>query len=104
MDYIQAALRGDIKRTAELSFDCIQCGLCAIRCPAEIAHYHVGQLARRIYGKYMMPKARHLEERVREIEAGKFDDEVKRLMKMSVKQLKELYNKREIEGEAMESD
>jgi len=104
MDYIQAALRGDIKKVAELSFDCIQCGLCAIRCPAEIAHYHVGQLARRIYGKYMMPKAKHLEERVKEIEAGKFDDEVKKLMKMSVKQLKELYNKREIEGEAMESD
>jgi len=104
MDYIQAALRGDIKKTAELSFDCIQCGLCAIRCPAEIAHYHVGQLARRIYGKYMMPKAKHLEERVKEIEAGKFDDEIKKLMKMSVKQLKELYNKREIEGEEMESD
>jgi len=104
MDYIQAALRGDIKKTAELSFDCIQCGLCAIRCPAEIAHYHVGQLARRIYGKYMMPKAKHLEERIKEIEAGKFDDEIKKLMKMSVKELKELYNKREIEGEAMESD
>ena len=104
MDYIQAALRGDIKKTAELSFDCIQCGLCAIRCPAEIAHYHVGQLARRIYGRYMMPKAKHLEERVKEIEAGKFDDEIKKLMKMSVKQLKELYNKREIEGEAVESD
>jgi len=104
MDYIQAALRGDIKKTAELSFDCIQCGLCAIRCPAEIAHYHVGQLARRIYGKYMMPKAKHLEERVKEIEAGKFDDEIKKLMKMGVKRLKELYNKREIEGEAVESD
>ena len=104
MDYIQAALRGDIKKTAELSFDCIQCGLCAIRCPAEIAHYHVGQLARRIYGKYMMPKAKHLQERIKEIEAGKFDDEIKKLMKMGVKRLKELYNKREIEGEAVESD
>jgi len=103
MDYIQAALRGDIKKVAELSFDCIQCGLCAIRCPAEIAHYHVGQLARRIYGKYMMARAKHLEERVKEIEAGKFDDEIKKLMKMSVAKLKELYNKREIEGEAMES-
>ncbi len=104
MDYIQAALRGDIKKTAELSFDCIQCGLCAIRCPAEIAHYHVGQFARRIYGKYMMARAKHLHERVKEIEAGKFDDEIKKLMKMSIKQLKELYNKREIEGETVESD
>jgi len=105
MDYIQASLRGDIKKAAELSFDCIQCGLCAIRCPAEIAHYHVGQLARRIYGKYMMPKAKHLEERIKEIKEGKFDEEIKNLMKMSVDELKELYNKREIEGEGgMESD
>jgi len=104
MDYIQAALRGDIKKVAELSFDCIQCGLCAMRCPAEIAHYHVGQLARRIYGKYMMPKAKHLHDRVKEIEKGKFDEEVKKLMKMGKKELIELYNKRQIEGEAMESD
>jgi len=31
MDYIQAALRGDIEETARLSFDCIQCGLCTVR-------------------------------------------------------------------------
>lgn len=105
MDYIQSALRGDIKKTAELSFDCIQCGLCAMRCPAEIAHYHVGQLARRLYGKYIMPKAKHLEERVKEIEEGKFDDEVKKLMKLGREELKKLYNKREIEGEGgAESD
>jgi formate hydrogenlyase subunit 6/NADH:ubiquinone oxidoreductase subunit I len=99
MDYIQNALRGDIKKTAELSFDCIQCGLCAMRCPAEIAHYHVGQLARRLYGKYIMPKAKHLEDRVKEIEKGKFDNDVKKLMKLGREELKELYNKREIEGE-----
>ena len=52
MNYIQAALRGDISRTADLSFDCIQCGLCSMRCPADIKHYHVGQLARRLKGKH----------------------------------------------------
>ncbi len=36
MDYIQAIIRGDIEKAADLSFDCIMCGLCAMRCPAEI--------------------------------------------------------------------
>jgi len=102
MDYIQSALRGDIQKTAELSFDCIQCGLCAIRCPAEIVHYHVAQLARRLYGRYMMPRAMHLHKRVEEIEKGKFDDEIKKLKKMKIEELKKLYNSRDIEPE--ESD
>ena len=70
-----------------------------MRCPAEIAHYHVAQLARRLYGKYIAPKARHLEERVKEIEEGKFDEEMKKMMKMSVTQLRKLYNARDIEPE-----
>ncbi|MCL6449499.1 MAG: 4Fe-4S dicluster domain-containing protein, partial [Armatimonadetes bacterium] len=35
MYYVAAALRGDFARAAELSFDCIMCGLCAARCPAQ---------------------------------------------------------------------
>ena len=49
MGYINAAIRGDIEKVADMSFDCIMCGLCASRCPAEIVHYHVGLLARRLY-------------------------------------------------------
>ncbi|MBC7128944.1 MAG: 4Fe-4S dicluster domain-containing protein [Thermoplasmatales archaeon] len=97
MDYIQASLRGDIKKTAELSFDCIQCGLCAIRCPAEIVHYHVAQLARRLYGKYIAKKAKHLEKRVKEIEEGKYEKEIKELMNKSLEELRKMYNERDIE-------
>src|SRR3990170_8233546 len=50
MNYIAAAQQGDLKRVAELSFDCISCGLCVSRCPAEITHYHMGLLARRLFG------------------------------------------------------
>ncbi len=97
MDYIQASLRGDIKKAAELSFDCIQCGLCAIRCPAEIVHYHVAQLARRLYGKYMAPKSKHLEKRVKEIEEGKYNEAIKELMGKSLEELRKMYNERDIE-------
>ncbi|MBC7081116.1 MAG: 4Fe-4S ferredoxin [Thermoplasmatales archaeon] len=97
MDYIQASLRGDIKKAAELGFDCIQCGLCAIRCPAEIVHYHVAQLARRLYGKYIAPKSKHLEKRVREIEEGRYNKAIKELMNKSLEELRKMYNERDIE-------
>jgi len=91
MDYVQAALRGDVKEAAELSFDCIACGLCAVRCPAGIVPYHVGLLARRLYGKYMLPKSEELKRRVEEIGSGVFDAELDKLVRMNVDELKRLY-------------
>ena len=37
----------DHEKVADMSFDCIMCGLCASRCPAEIVQYNVALLARR---------------------------------------------------------
>ena len=106
MYYIQAAIRGDYKEVSELSFDCIQCGLCTARCPAEITHYHVAQLARRIYGKYFLKTPEHLTKRLEEIEAGKFDEEIERLKGMGIEELKKMYVERDIEkiprGEVMD--
>lgn len=99
MDYIQTALRGDIQKTADLSFDCIQCGLCAMRCPAEIAHYHVGQLARRLAGKYIASTASDLAQRQKEIEQGIFDKGIASFMTMPLEQLRKHYNERDIEKE-----
>ena len=97
MDYIQAALRGDIERAAKLSFECIMCGLCVSRCPSEIMHYNVAILCRRLYAKYLVPKAEHLKKHVKEIEEGKFDKEVDKYMAMSIEELKKLYDERDIE-------
>jgi formate hydrogenlyase subunit 6/NADH:ubiquinone oxidoreductase subunit I len=97
MDYIAAAQRGDIEKTAHQSFDCIMCGLCASRCPAEIVQYNVGILARRLFGRHIAPPARHLAQRVEDIEAGKFDDELERLMRMTREELQKLYDARDIE-------
>jgi succinate dehydrogenase/fumarate reductase-like Fe-S protein len=91
MDYVQAALRGDIERCAELSFDCIQCGICAMRCPAEIPQYHVGQLARRLYGKYLAPRDPNLKPRVDEIVSGKYDAEYEELSQLDLEALKKRY-------------
>ncbi|UCH02768.1 MAG: 4Fe-4S dicluster domain-containing protein [Candidatus Bathyarchaeota archaeon] len=97
MDYVQASLRGDFEKVAFLSFDCISCGLCAMRCPAEIAPHRIAELARRLYGKYIMPRAQHVEKRIKEIETGKYDEEVKKLMSIGLNELKKLYVEREIE-------
>jgi formate hydrogenlyase subunit 6/NADH:ubiquinone oxidoreductase subunit I len=97
MDYIQAALRGDIQQVAMLSFDCIQCGLCSMRCPADIKHYHMAQMARRIYARYLSPPPEHLAQRLREIEQGSFESELESLMAMNRKQLEKAYAARELE-------
>lgn len=91
MDYVQAALRGDFEATAKGSLDCIQCGLCAIRCPAEIVQYHLAQLARRMYGKYGIPEEKNLKRRVEEIESGKYEEEFKKVMSLPIEELKSIY-------------
>jgi Fe-S oxidoreductase len=97
MDYVQASLRGDIEQAAKLSFDCIGCGLCAVRCPAEIVPYNVATLARRLYAKYIDGPSQHVLDRVEEVEEGKYDKEITKMMKASKEELSELYNNREID-------
>ncbi len=97
MQYIAYAQRGDFERCAEESFDCVMCGVCSSRCPAGISHPQVAMLARRINGKYLAPKTEHLENRVKEIKDGTFNELIEALMQKPVEELKELYNNREIE-------
>jgi succinate dehydrogenase/fumarate reductase-like Fe-S protein len=99
MQYIAAAMRGDIAKLADLSFDCIMCGLCASRCPGELVQYYIGILGRRLYAKYMMAEAEHLASRLEELEKGKYDKELENLMKMPKDELKKLYDARDIEPE-----
>ncbi len=95
--YMAAGMRGDIAKVADLSFDCIMCGLCAARCPAEEPQYNIAILARRLYGRYLAPRSKHLQERLEEIKAGKFDAEIAELKSLSVEELKARYEAREIE-------
>lgn len=97
LDYISALQQGDIAKAAELSFDCIQCGLCASRCMGELPQYHIAQLARRLYGKYLQPRAEHLKQRVEEIQSGKYDKILDDLTKMTEEELEQRYLERERE-------
>lgn len=96
MDYIQCIMRGDIATAADLSFDCLRCGLCALRCPAELVQYNAATLARRLYGRYLAKPVLRLDKMVQEIEDGKYDEEIESLKTMEHEELKDRYYKREV--------
>jgi ferredoxin len=98
LSYMSAAIRGDVAELADISFDCILCGLCVARCPAELVPPNVGLLGRRLYGKYLAPPAEHLRQRVLEIEQGQCRAELEELKRLPLPELKSRYNTREIEA------
>jgi len=104
MDVISAIKQGDIARAATLSFSCIQCGLCVSRCLGELPQYHIAQLARRIYGSKIVPRAQHLIEAVAAVKGGKYQERLEALMKCDIKQLTEIYKAREMEPEMAGED
>ncbi|MGD8966031.1 MAG: 4Fe-4S dicluster domain-containing protein [Anaerolineae bacterium] len=97
--YMAAGMKGDIAEMADVSFDCIMCGLCAARCPAEEAQYNIAILARRLYGRYLAPRSEHLKQRLEEIEVGTFEAQLKELKQLSRDELVERYEARDIETE-----
>ncbi|MDD5450986.1 MAG: 4Fe-4S dicluster domain-containing protein [Desulfovibrionales bacterium] len=103
MDYVQALLKGDIAGCARLSHSCTMCGICALRCPAELQQFHMAMLARRLYGRYLQPRARHLEKRVKQIKEGKFDPMMDEIMSLNNHELKQRYARREWEPESYEN-
>jgi heterodisulfide reductase subunit C len=104
MEYISAAIRGDVEKTATLSFDCVMCGLCTARCPGELGQYNIGILARRIYGRYIVPKAPHVRGMVGRVAEGRYEEGLRHLMSAPMEHLKAIYTQREIEPELSEDD
>jgi len=97
MDYVQAVIKNNIAESADLSFDCVACGLCAIRCPAEMVQHNIGLLARRLCGKYLNPRGKNLANRLKEIEQGKYTEELQQIMSMDKGSLQDKYDNRDIE-------
>ena len=95
--YMAAAMRGDIAAVAEISFDCIACGLCAARCPVEESQYHIAQLARRLYGRYLAPRSEHLAARLEEITRGDYEATLDELKALTEEELRKRYKARDIE-------
>ena len=97
LGYVSAIVRGDMAAAADISFDCIMCGLCVSRCPAELVKHNAALLCRRIYGRNLAPKSEHLAHRREEIKAGKFKAELAAAKKQSKDELRKRYAERDIE-------
>jgi len=97
IDYIAAALRGDWEEAAELSFECLSCGLCASRCTGELVPHNIALFVRRYFSKHVRPMPENLIERANNVRAGKYDSAVQKLVALDVEQLKKLYDQREFE-------
>jgi heterodisulfide reductase subunit C len=97
MEYVSAALRGDVEQAAELSMSCVMCGICASRCPAELGQYNIAILCRRLTAKHLRPRADHVHEMVERIEAGRYEKALNELMSVDLETLRRLYVERELE-------
>ena len=104
MDYISAIKQGDLEKATELSFDCIQCGLCASRCMGELAQYHIAQMVRRIRGSKIATRCEHLQKMVDQIKEGRYSSCLSDLKSLDEEALKKLYNEREGEPAVADED
>lgn len=104
MAYISKAIQGDVSGTAEGSFDCVMCGLCSARCPAEEVQYNVAILARRLFARHIAPSATHVHRIVEKIEGRKFDKAFRELKALDLEELKKRYKGLETEPDIAGED
>ena len=91
-------------KCAEESLECVMCGVCASRCPAEISHPQVFQLVKRLAAMRMIPAAEHLEQAKHDVARGRWNEAMDEIMAKSTEELMELYQSRDIEdANALES-
>jgi Fe-S oxidoreductase len=87
-DLIGRIKRGQLEQAAAHSMECIMCNLCASRCPVAIPQPDVFLLVRRMQGKYGTVPAPDLVQRVAEIKAGLYVQELTELANLPTADLK----------------
>lgn len=91
MNFVSAAITGNWQMVTKLSMDCIMCGMCAARCPAELAPFNIALLIRRIVGRKAHQTPLSLSRRLDDIRGGAYDAELDRLKAMNKEDLLECY-------------
>ena len=104
MEYVSAALRGDVEKAADISMSCVMCGICASRCPAELGQYNIAIMCRRITGRHIWPQAKHVEDMVEKINSHRYDKALDQLMSADLETLRKLYVDRQMEPHTAPED
>jgi len=79
MGYVLKADNGEFPTTVDWSFDCINCGLCAMKCPADIAPNLIARYVRRQYAQLSRKPSLRLRRRIEEIQGGMYENDWKKL-------------------------
>jgi Fe-S oxidoreductase len=98
MGYVAAILAGDLEKAADLSFDCMMCGLCATTCPAEISQFNAALLARRVYARYLVKGSENVRKRTAEIRKGTYTADLLQLAGAGEAELRKRYGARVFEN------
>ena len=78
------------------------CGMCAARCPGELAPFNIAMLVRRMVGKQAHKTPPPVAKRLKDIEAEVFKDELTRLKTMDKEGLLGMYKQfQATKGEAV---
>jgi ferredoxin len=93
MEVVAAASGGDIQKAAELSMECVMCGLCAAKCPGELSPHYIALLCRRLYGRHVVPPYPHVIDRLKQLDSGEYDEKMDKLLELDADDLREEYRK-----------
>jgi len=80
MKGVKETLNGNFSGVADLFLNCVMCGFCALVCETKVYPHLAGLYSRRITGIFLTPESQALEERIREIDSGFYDDAWVRLL------------------------
>jgi ferredoxin len=84
---VWCAVFGNFDQVAELTMSCNNCGLCVMRCPADMAPNLIALYSRRAYGVHEMKQPERLTSRITEIKAGGWKGEWERIQSMNDQEL-----------------
>jgi ferredoxin len=76
---VWCAVFGNFDQVAELTMSCNNCGLCVMRCPADMAPNLIALYARRAYGAHELKPPERLTRRIAEISSGAYQAEWERV-------------------------
>ena len=86
-DGVWKAVFGEFEKVSEMFMDCVMCGHCIPVCIADIAPNHVAVYASRAHGTFFTKLPENLNQRLQDIESGKYDEQWEEILKMKEDEL-----------------